>query len=132
MTALPITEFGFELSKQPFWDSKTCSLPTSCPCGSKFDIQHSMSYKKGVFICIRHNDLRDQTANVMSEVRKDTETEPKLTPLYGEELQDRTSNNSNKERVDIGTRGFWEQGQQAFYGLWVFDPIACRYRNESL
>ena len=91
-----------------------------------------MSYKKGVFICIRHNDLRDQTANVMSEVRKDTETEPKLTPLYGEELQDRTSNNSNKERVDIGTRGFWEQGQQAFYGLWVFDPIACRYRNESL
>ena len=100
---------------------KTYSLPPSCPCGSKFDIQHSMSYKKGVFICIRHNDLRDQTANMMSEVSKDRETEPKLTPLCGE-LQDRTSNNSNKERVDIGTRGFWEQGQQAFYGLQVFDP----------
>ena len=50
LTVLPITEFGFELSKQPFWDSKTCSLPTSCPCGSKFDIQHSMSYKKAGFI----------------------------------------------------------------------------------
>ena len=98
---------------------KTYSLPPSCPCGSKFDIQHSMSYKKGVFICIRHNDLRDQTANMMSEVSKDRETEPKLTPLCGE-LQDRTSNNSNKERVDIGTRGFTGFRSQR------------RYRNKSL
>ena len=53
----PITEFGFELSKQQFWDSirfrygwEISNLPTSCPCGSKFDIQHSMSCKKGSFI----------------------------------------------------------------------------------
>ena len=37
-----------------------------------------MSYKKGGFICILHNDLRDQTANMMSEVCKDTKIEPKL------------------------------------------------------
>ena len=49
-----------------------------------------MSYKKGGFICILHNDLRDQTANMMSEVCKDTKIEPKLTLLSGEELQDRT------------------------------------------
>ena len=89
---------------------KTCSLPTSCLCGSKFNIQHSMSYKKGGIICILHNDLRDQTANMMSEVCKDTNIEPKLTLLSGEELQDRTSNKSKKEREDIRTRGFWEQG----------------------
>ena len=47
------------------------------------------------------NDILDQTANMMSEVCKDTEIEPKLKPLSGEELQDRTPNNSNKERVDI-------------------------------
>ena len=111
---------------------KTCNLPTSCSCSSNFDIQHSMNCKKGGFICIRHNDLRDLTANMMSEVCKDTEVEPKLTPLSGEELRDRTSNNSNKARVDIGTQGFWERGQQAFFGLRVFDPNACRYRNKSL
>ena len=72
-----------------------------------------MSYKKAGFICIRHNDLRDQTANMMSEVCQDIEIEPKITPLSGEELQDRTSNNSIKERVDIRTRGFWERGQQS-------------------
>ena len=43
---------------------------------------------------LRCNDLRDLTANTMSEACKDTEIEPKLTPLSGEELQGRTSNNS--------------------------------------
>ena len=102
---------------------KTCNIPTSCLCDSKFNIQHSMSYKKGGIICIRHNDLQEQAANILSEVSKDTEAEAKLKPLSGEELQDRTSNNSNKER---------ERAQQAFFDLWVFDPNACRYRKKSL
>ena len=111
---------------------KTCNLPISCTCGSKFDIQRSMSCEKGGLIYIRHNDLRDLTANMMSEVCKDTGIEPKLTPLSGEELQGRTSNNSNKARTDIRTRGFWEQGQQVFFDLRIFDPNACRYRKKSL
>ena len=63
LRALPITEFEFELSKQQFWDSIRLrygwenmqstnillvvvnlvfsNLATSCPCGSKFDIQQS-------------------------------------------------------------------------------------------
>ena len=53
----------------------------------------------------------------MSEVCMDTEIEPKLTPLSGEELQDKTSNNSNKATVDIRTPGFWEREQQAFFDL---------------
>ena len=52
---------------------------------------------------------------MMSEVCKDTEGEPKLTPLSEEELQGRVSNNSNDEQVDIRARDFWEQGQQAFF-----------------
>ena len=79
---------------------KTCNLATSCPCGSKFDIQHNISCKKSGFIYIRplllHNDLRDLITNMMSQGFKDTEIEPKLTPLCGEELQGRTSNNSNE------------------------------------
>ena len=69
---------------------KKCNLPTSCPSGRKFDIQHSMSSKKGSFIYILLSDLRDLTANMMSEVCKDTEIEPILAPLPGEELQCRT------------------------------------------
>ena len=87
---------------------KTCNLPTSSPCGSKFDIQDSMSCKKCGFIYKQHNDLLDLSANMMSEVCKGTEIEPKLTSLSGEELQGRTSNNSNEAKVDIRTRGYWE------------------------
>ena len=55
-----------------------------CPCGRKFDIQIIMSCKKGSFIYIQLDDSRDLTANIMSEVCKDTKIEPILTPLFGE------------------------------------------------
>ena len=45
-----------------------------------------MSCKKGGFVSIRHNYLRDLAANMLSEVCKDVEIEPKLTPLTGEVL----------------------------------------------
>ena len=76
-----------------------------------------MSCKKGAFIYIGHNDLWDVTAN-MSEVCKNTEIEPKLTP--GEELQGRTSNNSKEARADFRTQGFWGQGQQTFFDFFRF------------
>ena len=69
---------------------------------------------------------------MMSEVCKDTEIEPILTTLSGEELPGRTSNNSNDARLDIRIRGFWKQGQQIFFDLRDFDPNTCRYRNRSL
>ena len=69
---------------------------------------------------------------MMSEVCKDTEIEPKLIPLSGEELQDETSNNSNKESVDIRSPVFWERVQQTFFGSWIFNPNVCRCGNKSL
>ena len=139
LTMLPITEHGLELSKQQFWDSirlfyrwEIRNLPTFCPCGSKFDIQDSMSCKKGGFVSISHNNLGDLTTRIVSEVCKDTEIEPKLLPLSGEELHGRTTNQSNEARLDIRARGFWNRGQQAFFDIRVFDPNACRYLNKSL
>ena len=75
-----------------------------------------MSPKKGGFVSIRHNDLRDLTARIVSEVCKDTEIEPKLLSLSGEELHGKTTNRSNVARLDIRTRGFGNRGQQAFFG----------------
>ena len=136
---LPITEHGFELLKQHFWDLlrlhygwEIANLPIFCKSWSKFDIQHSMSCKKGGFVSIRYNDLRDLTARIVSEICKDTEIAPKLLPLSGEELYGRTTNRSNEARLDIRARGFWNRGQQAFFNVRVFDPNACRYLNKSL
>ena len=94
MTVLPVTEFQFELFNTQFWDSirlrygwEITNLRTTCPCGGKFDVQHSISCKKVDFISKGHNDLRDLTANMMPDVCKDTEIESKLRPISGEELQ---------------------------------------------
>ena len=72
----------------------------------------------------------------MSERCKDTEIEPKLTLLSGEELQGRTSNKSKEAQVDIRTWCFWEQGQQTFFDLGIFDPCfkslqQCHVMNEQ-
>ena len=58
--------------------------------------------------------------------------EPKLTPLSGEELQGRRSNNSDEAKVDIRTRVFWEERQQTFFDLRVFNANACHYCSNSL
>ena len=91
-----------------------------------------MSCKERGFVSIRHNDLRDVTARIVSEVNKNTEIEPKLIPLSGEELHGRTTNRSNEARLDIRTREYWERGQQAFFDIRLFDPNASRYLNKSL
>ena len=67
-----------------------------CPCGSKFDIRHSMSY----FVTIRHNDLRDLTAKIILEVCNDTEIEQKPVSLV-EDLSNRTANRSNETKLYV-------------------------------
>ena len=81
---------------------------------NKFDIQHSIRCKKGDFIYVKHNDLRDLTANMMSEVCKDTKIKPKVTPLSGGEVQGKMSNKLNEAKEDIRNRGFWEQSNKHF------------------
>ena len=69
---------------------------------------------------------------MLSEVCKEVEIEPRLTLLIGKVLGSRTANTTNEARLDIRARGVWEQEQQAFLDLRIFDPNACRYLNKSL
>ena len=78
-----MVENGFDLTKQQFWDSirlryewSIANLPTTCACGSIYTIEHSMSCKKGGFINIRYNDVRDLTAKLLSEVCHNVHVEP--------------------------------------------------------
>ncbi|KAG0719316.1 hypothetical protein GWK47_050756 [Chionoecetes opilio] len=51
-----------------------------------------MTCKKGGFVCIRHDEVRDLTASMLKEVCHDVSTEPTLLPLDGELLRYRTAN----------------------------------------
>ncbi|KAG0704427.1 hypothetical protein GWK47_002749 [Chionoecetes opilio] len=46
-----------------------------------------MTCKKGGFVCIRHDEVRDLTASMLKEVGHDVSTEPTLLPLDGELLR---------------------------------------------
>ena len=113
-------------------DGEIPSLPTDCVCGVKFSVQHAMSCKKGGFVTLRHNGLRDVTASYLTEVCKDVKVEPILTTLTGEQFEERTANSAQDARLDISARGFCISGQRAFLDIRVFELNAQRYRNSNL
>ena len=94
---------------------------------TKFDIQHALSCKKGGFISLRHNHLRNITATLLKEVCKDIRVEPQLEELTGEILHPSTIT-GNEARLEICARGFWQADQMAF-----FDARVCkRYVNQEI
>ena len=72
-----------------------------CPCGSKYDFQHSISCKKGGSVSIRHNNICDLTVNILRQVCNDVDVEAKLIPLAGEQLQYRSAITGDEARLDI-------------------------------
>ena len=96
------------------------------------DIQHAMSCKKGGFITIRPNNLRDLTTNLLTEVCKDVDIEPQLLPVTGETFNNQTSNTSNETKVVIKSREFWVRDRQAFFVVRLFNPNTNRYLNKAL
>ena len=127
------------LNKQEFWYlvnirygwllSRT---PRTCTCGNNFNIKHALTCKKGGFITLRHNRLRNITTSLLTEVCHDVCIEPTLQKLTGEQFEQRTANTSDEARLDIAARGFWAAGQIAFFDIRVFYSNATRYANRSL
>ena len=139
LTTLPIKDEGYVLCKQLFWDLirirygwELNRLPENCACGGKFNLQHALSCKKGGFISIRHNQLRNITASLLKTVCHDVRIEPNLQPLTGETFNEITTNYSDGARLDISARAFWISGQKAFFDIRVFNPNAKRYNSQEL
>ena len=61
-------------------------LPAKCICGKDFSVEHTLSCPTGAFPSIRHNDVGDLTAKLITEVCHNVEVEPALQPLTGESL----------------------------------------------
>ena len=99
LSTLPIEEHGFALHKGAFRDAlclrygwqPTC-LPSQCVCGTKFSIEHALNCPRGGFPSMRHNELRDITADLLTEVCHGVGTEPHLQPVSDEQFTYRTAN----------------------------------------
>ena len=139
LNSLPLKEHDFYLDKVTFWDSihlrysfPLPRLPVKCVCDASFSVEHALTCKKGGFITIRHNEVRDFTAQLLSEVCNDVAVEPLLTPLTGETFSYKTANKDDHARLDVSARGVWVKGSRAFFDIRVFNPFAQSYSNQTL
>ena len=111
LSVLPIEEHGFALHKGAFRDALCLrygwlpsGLPAKCVCGHGFTVDHAMNCSSGGFPTLCHNELRDFTAAVLSEVCHDVAVEPVLQPLSGESLRFATANVEDEACVDVSVR----------------------------
>ena len=93
LTALPLTSHGFALHKGDFRDAlclhfgwQPSSLPLVCICGKPFTVEHALRCSCGGYTSIRHNELQDITATLLTEVSNNVGIEPVLQKLSGEHL----------------------------------------------
>ena len=74
---------------------------------SNFSAEQSLSCPKGGFPSIRHNEIRDLTADLLTEVCNDVHIEPDLQPVEREVLTGSSANGQDGARLDISANGFW-------------------------
>ena len=140
LTVLPIEEHGFTLHKQAFRDAVSlrygwtpAHIPTNCPCGQAFSVHHALSRPKGGYPSIRHNEIRDLTAHLLTEICSGVAIEPTLQPLSSEQLTRATANTQDGARLDIVANGFWGGTyERAFFDVRVFNPFAPSNRHPQM
>ena len=135
LTTLPIEEFGFALHKGAFRDALAllygwcpAKVHSHCACGQPFSVSHALPCHMGGYPSIRHNEMQDLTADIMSSVS----TEPYLQPVDGEILSGASANTSDGGRLDIAANGLWGEGgrfERAFFDVRVFNPYAPTNRR---
>ena len=88
LTALPLTAYGFHLTRREFSDAlclrcgwTPANLPSFCSCGRNFTIEQALSCMRRGYISVRHNEVRDLLAELLPETCPNVTTEQELQPL---------------------------------------------------
>ena len=130
---LPLEEHGFALLKREFRDALCIryawpmpNTATECVCGKPMELEHALSCPCGGFPSIRHNEIRDLLADLLTEVCPNVCTEPRLQPLSDERLDHATASTEDNARADIQAGGFWGSSrfETALFDVRVFNPFA--------
>ena len=100
--------------------------------GECFSPDRAMICCHGGLTFVRHNEIRDITAEWLERVCYDVVIEPPLQPLTGENVVPATANKQDDARADIHARRFWGRRQSAFFDVRVFHPNARSYHNSNI
>ena len=136
LSALPLQTLGYTLNKQEFKDAiylrygwNIPNTPFHCGCGAKNSVDHTLNCKLGGYITMRHNNLRDFEASLLTEVCKDVKVEPELLPLG--DSGTRSTNEAEKARLDVSAVGIWSTMERTFLDVRVFHPNSPSYLNTA-
>ena len=136
LSALPLKKLGYVLNKQEFPDAiclrygwQIPQTPTYCGCGSKNDFDHILICKKGGYVSMRHNVLRDVEAALLTRVCTDVKVEPMLLPTN----EERTAGNTALgARLDISARGIWSRCEKTYMDVRITHPTAQSHIRKSM
>ena len=133
LSALPVQAWGYTLNKQEFRDSLCLrygwsipNTPSFCECGQKNSINHTLSCKKGGYVVMRHNKVRDLEAELMSEVCYNVQTEPELIPLDNNSLGINSAT-GERARPDVSGIGVWGGYEKTFLDVVITHPNCPSY-----
>ena len=84
---------------------------------------------------IRHDAIRDITAQLLTEVCPNVCVEPTLQPLTGERFPLRSTNTEEGARLDIKAQNFWDKSKQStFFDVRIFNshaPVNCTSSTDA-
>ena len=136
LTVLPLKDHAFSLNKREFRDSLCVrygwaipNMPHFCGCGAKNDLNHTLICKKGGYVAMRHNNLRDLNADLQREVCRDVVVEPPLLPINNEEVE---GTQADRAAPDISSRGLWSTFERTFFDVRVLHPNAPSYSSTDI
>ena len=137
--ALPLKEQGFDLNRGEFqdalhlrYDKQLKNLPSNCPCGKSFTVTHAMNCHKGGFVNVRHNNIRNFEAQLLKQICNDVQIEPPLQPCNGIKLPKKTAITADDARLDVRARGFWREGQNAFFDIRTTNADCASQKHKSI
>ena len=136
LSALPLKSLDNVFSKQEFrdairmrYDWEFPGTPRSCACGAKYTTDHILICRKGGFVSMRHDNLRNFEASLLREVCKDVKIEPPLLPLNDAESQ--STNQSNGARLDVSAVGVWGAMERTFFDVRVLHMNSPSYMGTT-
>ena len=142
LTVLLLDEHGFSLHKGVFCDA-VCL---------RYMAGHYLTCQRNVYVAphlllITHllvpmvairpsatmTEIRDISAQLMSEVCPNVAIEPTLQPVTNEHFSHQSANTETGARLDVRAQRFWGiYHQQAYFDIRVFNPLAASNRCSTI
>ena len=91
-----------------------------------------MSCPKGGFPSLRHNEIWDLTANLLSKVCNNVSIEPYLQVVTDKLFLGASANQQDGARLNTATNGLWGgRFEHTYFDIRVFNPLAPSNRHSK-